>query len=72
MEVNLKNRKAEPGLRLINMENVAVEQVEWLLYPFIPYGKRRVIEEDNQLYDREMEEKIKELKEEYQKALEKH
>ena len=36
MEVNLKNRKAEPGLRLINMENVAVEQVEWLLYPFIP------------------------------------
>ena len=71
MEVNLKNRKAEPGLRLINMENVAVEQVEWLLYPFIPYGKRRVIEEDNQLYDREKEEKIKELKEEYQKALEK-
>ncbi len=67
----MKNRKAEPGLRLINMENVAVEQVEWLLYPFIPYGKRRVIEEDNQLYDREKEEKIKELKEEYQKALEK-
>lgn len=34
-------------------------------------GERRVIEEDNQLYDREKEEKIKELKEEYQKALEK-
>ena len=30
-----------------------------------------IIEEDNQLYDREKEEKIKELKEEYQKALEK-
>ena len=28
-------------------------------------------QEDNQLYDREKEEKIKELKEEYQKALEK-
>ena len=34
-------------------------------------GEKRVIEEDNQLYDREKEEKIKELKEEYQKALEK-
>ena len=34
-------------------------------------GERRVIEEDNQLYDREKQEKIKELKEEYQKALEK-
>ena len=46
MEVNLKNRKAEPGLRLINMENVAVEQVEWLLYPFIPYGKVTIIQGD--------------------------
>ena len=30
-----------------------------------------LIEKNNQLYDREKEEKIKELKEEYQKALEK-
>ena len=30
-----------------------------------------MIEKNNQLYDREKEEKIKELKEEYQKALEK-
>ena len=42
----MKNRKAEPGLRLINMENVAVEQVEWLLYPFIPYGKVTIIQGD--------------------------
>ena len=46
MEVILKNRKAEPGLRLINMEDVAVEQVEWLLYPFIPYGKVTIIQGD--------------------------
>ena len=25
-------------LRLINMKDVEVESVEWLLYPFIPYG----------------------------------
>ena len=42
----MKNRKAEPGLRLINMEDVAVEQVEWLLYPFIPYGKATIIQGD--------------------------
>ena len=42
----MKSRKAEPGLRLINMEDVAVEQVEWLLYPFIPYGKVTIIQGD--------------------------
>ena len=42
----MKNRKAEPGLRLINMEDVAVEQVEWLIYPFIPYGKVTIIQGD--------------------------
>ena len=42
----MKNRKVEPGLRLINMEDVAVEQVEWLLYPFIPYGKVTIIQGD--------------------------
>ena len=43
----LKNRKAEPGLRLINMEDVAVEQVKWLLYPFIPYGKFTIMQGDS-------------------------
>ena len=28
------------------MENVAVEEVEWLLYPFIPYGKVTIIQGD--------------------------
>ncbi len=42
----MQNRKKKPELRLINMENVAVEQIEWLLYPFIPYGKVTIIQGD--------------------------
>lgn len=36
----------EPALKLINMDDVAVEQVDWLLYPFIPYGKVTIIQGD--------------------------
>ena len=32
-------KRMEPKLKLINMDKVEVEQIEWLLYPFIPYGK---------------------------------
>ena len=42
----MQNRKLKTELRLINMENVAVEEVEWLLYPFIPYGKATIIQGD--------------------------
>ena len=42
----MQNRKKKPELRLINMDNVAVEQIEWLLYPFIPYGKVTIIQGD--------------------------
>ena len=42
----MQNRKLKTELRLINMENVVVEQVEWLLYPFIPYGKVTIIQGD--------------------------
>ena len=42
----MQNRKSKTELRLINMENVAVEQMEWLLYPFIPYGKVTIIQGD--------------------------
>lgn len=42
----MANKRAEVGLKLINMENVDVEQVEWLLYPFIPYGKVTIIQGD--------------------------
>ena len=32
----MQNRKSKTELRLINMEDVVVEQVEWLLYPTLP------------------------------------
>ena len=42
MNMNEKNKvencRIEPKLKLINMDSVEVEQIEWLLYPFIPYG----------------------------------
>ena len=33
-------------MKLINMESVKVEQIEWLLYPFIPFGKVTIIQGD--------------------------
>lgn len=33
-------------LKLITMEEIEAEQVEWLLYPFIPYGKVTIIQGD--------------------------
>jgi archaellum biogenesis ATPase FlaH len=38
--------RMEPELKLINMETVEVEQIEWMLYPFIPYGKVTIIQGD--------------------------
>lgn len=42
----MNNRKKEPDLKLINMESVEVEQIQWLLYPFIPYGNVTIIQGD--------------------------
>ena len=39
-------KRMEPKLKLINMDRVEVEQIEWLLYPFIPYGKVTIIQGD--------------------------
>ena len=39
-------KRLEPELKLINMDTVEVEQIEWLLYPFIPYGKVTIIQGD--------------------------
>ena len=36
----------EKGVIVINMDTVEVEQIEWLLYPFIPYGKVTIIQGD--------------------------
>lgn len=50
MNMNEKNKvencRIEPKLKLINMDSVEVEQIEWLLYPFIPYGKVTIIQGD--------------------------
>ncbi|MDD5803031.1 MAG: AAA family ATPase [Clostridia bacterium] len=47
----MENKQTElkrlvPELKLINMETVEVEQIEWLLYPFIPFGKVTIIQGD--------------------------
>lgn len=36
----------EINLKLINMNEVEVETVDWLLYPFIPFGKITILEGD--------------------------
>lgn len=47
MEDNYREvKKAEPCLKLINMDQVEVEEIEWLFYPFIPYGKVTIIQGD--------------------------
>ena len=43
-------KRLEPELKLINMDTVEVEQIEWLLYPFIPYGKVTIIQGDPGYY----------------------
>ena len=47
MEDNYKEvKKEEPCLKLIYMDQVEVEEIEWLFYPFIPYGKVIIIQGD--------------------------
>ena len=47
MEDNYREvKKAEPCLKLIHMDQVEVEKIEWLFYPFIPYGKVTIIQGD--------------------------
>lgn len=42
----MDNRRHEPNLKLINMEQVEVEKIDWLLYPFIPFGKVTIVQGD--------------------------
>ena len=46
IENKMVQKRMEPELKLINMDTVEVEQIEWLLYPFIPYGKVTIIQGD--------------------------
>ncbi len=36
----------KPVLKLINMADVEATEVEWLWYPYIPYGKITIIQGD--------------------------
>lgn len=42
----MENRRNEPNLKLINMEQVEIEKIDWLLYPFIPFGKVTIVQGD--------------------------
>ena len=42
----MDNRRDEPNLKLINMEQVEIEKIDWLLYPFIPFGKVTIAQGD--------------------------
>ena len=33
-------------VKLINLQDVELEEIDWLLYPFIPYGKVTVLQGD--------------------------
>ena len=41
----MPDKKSEE-LKLITMAEIETEQVEWLLYPFVPYGKVTIIQGD--------------------------
>ena len=40
------NEQGNVELKLIHMEDVVSKEVEWLWYPYIPYGKITIIEGD--------------------------
>ena len=42
----MDNRRDEPNLKLINMEQVEVEKIDWLRYPCIPFGKVTIVQGD--------------------------
>ena len=42
----MNNRRNESNLKLINMEQVEIEKIDWLLYPFIPFGKVTIVQGD--------------------------
>lgn len=42
----MNKQKAEKPYHLINMADVEEQQVQWLWYPYIPYGKLTIIQGD--------------------------
>jgi len=44
--MNFNEKIPQSGLKLINMNDVEVEEIRWLWYPYIPFGKITVIQGD--------------------------
>lgn len=44
MEDFMEEQKIE--LKIINMADIQSQEIEWLWYPFIPYGKLTIIQGD--------------------------
>ena len=42
----MDNRRNKPNLKLITIEQVEMEKIDWLLYPFIPFGKVTIVQGD--------------------------
>lgn len=42
----IMNEQQKVELKLIHMEDVVSKEVEWLWYPYIPYGKITIVEGD--------------------------
>lgn len=45
-KMNLTDENNKPPLKLITMSDIEVEEVEWLWYPYIPFGKVTIVHGD--------------------------
>ena len=41
-------------LKMIKMSEVQSQEIEWLWYPFIPYGKLTIVQGDPDVYKRQV------------------
>ena len=44
MVINMENEKTE--LKIIRMSDIESQEIKWLWYPFIPYGKLTIVQGD--------------------------
>ena len=44
MVIQMENEKTE--LKMIRMSEIQTQEIKWLWYPFIPYGKLSIVQGD--------------------------
>lgn len=44
MVIKMENEKTE--LKMIRMSEIQTQEINWLWYPFIPYGKLTIVQGD--------------------------